>query len=121
MSYEDLIIKYNGFHPTDEVHNYIQTVMEGLLDQAPYGAFLEANFIKKNRLFKGIIRIKSPTGPFFCAASNDSLVKLSDQLTKKMYKNLDKWRLKRFQPSQESATRLLKAINVGVSYDQEIF
>ena len=93
---EDINIQYQGLHPSHETDVYLRAIMGELLEEAPYGASLKAQFSTKNDVVKGMITIRSVVGPFFCLATGGDLRVVGHQLLNQMRRRLDKWKSKRF-------------------------
>jgi len=93
---EDIKIQYQGLHPSHETDVYLRAIMGELLEEAPYGASLKAQFSTKNDVVKGMITIRSVVGPFFCLATGGDLRAVGHQLLNQMRRRLDKWKSKRF-------------------------
>ncbi len=65
---------------------------EELKSESPRSAVLKASFVKKNDVFKGIVKIQTAAGPFFASAANSSLKKVSEKLTGQLRRRIQKWK-----------------------------
>lgn len=97
MAYDDITIKYHGFHPSPEAKDYMESIIQEIRDEAPYGSHVKATISRKDHNFKGIIQINSFAGPFFTVASGDGLKDIAPRLLQQMRRRLDKWKSKRFE------------------------
>lgn len=93
----ELIVKYQGFHPAAFTESFLTKKMEELLSEAPTGATLSALFTRKNHAFKGVLTISSPGGKFFAVASHTRLREVNRRLFEQMRKQFDKWKSTRHQ------------------------
>lgn len=95
MTYEDFHVQYQGFHPSDFTKGFIETLLSELKSESPRGAVLKASFVKKNDVFKGIVKIQTAAGPFFASAANSSLKDVSEKLTGQLRRRIQKWKTKK--------------------------
>jgi hypothetical protein len=100
MTFDGLVIKYNGFHPSFEKHTLLEQIMGKIFDKAPFGSNLQVNFSKKKKLIKASISIKSAAGPFFCSAAGEDILEVAQHLSIKMLDRLEKWKTERFESSE---------------------
>lgn len=94
---ENSQLKFQGFHPSDFTRTYLDEKMSCLLEEAPYGATLNASFIKKDHLYKGVITINSVRGNFFATATESNLRETSHKLVEQIRRRLNKWKSHRFE------------------------
>lgn len=104
MTYEDFYVKYQGFHPSDFTKGFIEAVLNELKIESPHGAVLRASFIKKNDLFKGIVKIQTAAGPFFASATNSSLKEVSEKITDQLRRRIQKWKTKKTKEIKYEST-----------------
>lgn len=91
--YKDrLSLQFQGFHPADFTHSYLEDVMEELQREAPHGATLRGNFSRKDHFFKGMIAIQSPAGRFFAQASGTKLKVVTHELMQQIRRQLERWK-----------------------------
>lgn len=100
MTFDGLVIKYNGFRPSFEKHSLLEQIVGKIFDKAPYGSNLHVNFIKKKNLIKASVSIKSAVGPFFCSAAGEDILEVAQHLSIKMLDRLEKWKSERFESSE---------------------
>lgn len=91
---ENMMIKFQGFHPSDFTLSYLDDKMAHLQEEAPHGAHIEATFTRKDSSFKGIVTIFSPAGKFFAVASGSKLKDVTHKLNEQIRKQLAKWKSK---------------------------
>lgn len=98
MRFEDISIKYCGFHPSEFMQTYLESLLHEIHEEAPYGASLRATFIRRERELKGIVRINSAAGSFMAIASGRGLHDVAKHLLDQMRRKLSKWKSRRFGP-----------------------
>lgn len=91
---ENMMIKFQGFHPSDFTRSYLDDKMALLQDEAPRGAHMEASFTRRDSAFKGVVTIFSPAGKFFAVASGTKLKEVTHKLNEQIRKQLAKWKSK---------------------------
>lgn len=96
MYTEDWFVNYRGFRPSDFTRHFMTDLMAQLLDEAPYGASLRANFSRHDGELKGRINIHSPAGSFEAFAKGRRLTEVSKKLTSQIRRRLRRWKEERF-------------------------
>lgn len=95
MLSNNVIVQYHDFNPSDYTKTYIQSVVSEIHSELPEGSTVKASFTKHDDLYKGMLNVGFHGGPFFAVATsdnfNDVLVKLVDQ----MRRRLEKWKSKK--------------------------
>lgn len=91
---ENMMLKFQGFHPSDFTRSYLEDKMTILQHEAPYGAHMEATFTRNNKTFKAIVTILSPAGKFFAVASGTKLKEVTHKINHQLQKQMDKWKEK---------------------------
>lgn len=91
---ENMMLKFQGFHPSDFTRSYLEDKMTILQHEAPYGARMEASFTRHNQDFKGIVTILSPAGKFFAIASGTKLKDVTHKINEQLKKQFGKWKAK---------------------------
>ncbi len=92
---ENLMLKFQGFHPSDFTRTYLNDRMMHLQDEAPFGSTVHASFSRQNKFFKGIITINSNAGKFFAIASGTKLKDVTHKLNEQIRKQLERWKSRR--------------------------
>lgn len=92
---ENLMLKFQGFHPSDFTRSYLNDKMMNIQDEAPNGSHLQASFSRNNRSFKGMITINSSAGKFFAIASGTKLKEVTHKLNEQIRKQLERWKSRR--------------------------
>lgn len=105
MTMEKTLIQYQGFHPTDFTQEYLNSVIEEIKTEAPYGATVKAIFSRKEGIIKAFVEVHSPVGPFYAIASSRHVKETGVKILEQMRKRLSKWKGKRYQRQK---TRELK-------------
>lgn len=90
-------LKFQGFQPSDFTQTFLEDKLNRILEQAPYGAFLDAVFTRKGPQFKGVVTIYSSAGRFFASSSGTQLKAVSNVLTHQLQRQLQKWKSQRFK------------------------
>lgn len=93
---EDIMIQYQGFHPSEFTKNYLDSKLSELLEQAPYGASVRAVFSRRNKILTANVRIISAAGQFFASAQGEHLRDVSRKLTERVRRRLNRWKTIRF-------------------------
>lgn len=97
MLMDDLLLRFQGFQPTEEVRSYLNERMSELQEEAPYGARLDATFSRHGQSMKGVVTIHSFAGKFFAVASGANLVDVTQRLIERLRRRLDRWKSRRFR------------------------
>lgn len=92
---ENLMLKFQGFHPSEFTRSYLNDKMMHLQDEAPVGSQVHASFSRQNKFFKGIVTINSNAGKFFAMASGTKLKDVTHKLNEQMRKQLERWKSRR--------------------------
>lgn len=97
MLLDNILLKFQGFHPSDFTRSYLNDKMRAIQDGSPYGSNLQATFTRRDHLFKGVVTIYSSAGKFFAVASGTKLKEVTHKLLEQIRKQLDRWKSQRFQ------------------------
>lgn len=97
MNFNNTVIRYQGFHPSEYTEAYIKELLSEISLEGPNGSSVNAVFTRKKDVFKGIIKVNSSAGPLFAVVSGTGLKEVSHKLMAQMRKRLDKWKSKRFE------------------------
>lgn len=101
---DQMQFKFQGFHPSDFTRHYLTSKMDWIFEQAPYGATLDANFSRRDHQFKAVVTIHSSAGRFFAVASGSKLRVVTEKVAEQLFKQLAKWKSKRFQAKERVPT-----------------
>ena len=88
----EVLIQYQGFHPTPFTENFLDTKIMELHGQAPRGSTLHAVFRRKNKVLTASIRIMSAAGSFFATAQGLHLREVSRRLSERTRRQLRRWK-----------------------------
>jgi ribosome-associated translation inhibitor RaiA len=91
---ENMMIKFQGFHPSDFTRSYLDEKLATLQEVAPKGAHMEAVFTRDHSHFKGIVTIFSPAGKFFAVANGTKLKEVTHKINEQIRKQLHRWKEK---------------------------
>lgn len=97
MYKDEVLIKYQGFHPSDFTKTFLQGLLSELHEESPSGSTLKADFSRKDHVFKAVISIHSSAGKFFAVASGRKLREVTDKIIDQIRKQLDRWKSARFE------------------------
>lgn len=89
---ENVMMKFQGFHPSEFTRSYLQDKMTILQDEAPKGAHMEATFTRRDHAFKAVVSIFSPAGKFFAVASGTKLKDVTHKINQQLQKQINKWK-----------------------------
>lgn len=95
MSKNQIITHFNGFHPSPDTKNFIETILSDMQRELPRGSIVRGHFSRQKKIMKGILQVQSNQGPFFAVASSESLREVALELTVQMRKRMEKWKSKR--------------------------
>ena len=96
MLLDNMLIRYDGFHPSTLVQTDVESAVKEILVEAPVGASAEATFTKKDNIVKGFVHLHSSAGPFFAIATASEVHDVCRKLLGGMRRRLNKWKTKRF-------------------------
>jgi hypothetical protein len=94
---DDILIQYQGFHPSDFTRSYLDSKLSEIYSQAPYGASIRAVFTRKNKVLSAHLRIMSAAGQFFISAQGQHLNDVGQKLAKRVRKQLKRWQTMRLK------------------------
>ncbi|MBY0452835.1 MAG: hypothetical protein K2P92_07360 [Bdellovibrionaceae bacterium] len=98
MVYDNQNLHFHGFHASELTRAFLNHKMSALLEESPYGASLNATFVRKEpHLFQASIAIYSAAGRFYAKATGNKLKTVSQKLIAQIRKQLSKWKSRRFQ------------------------
>lgn len=89
---DNLMMKFQGFNPSDFTRSYLENKMTILQDEAPIGANVQATFTRHDHTFKAIVTILSPAGKFFAIANGKKLKDVTHKINQQLQKQLNKWK-----------------------------
>ncbi len=97
MELSEMTLQYNGFHPSDYTREYLESMMDELYTESPYGSVLQAVFSRQSQTFKARVRIDCSGAHFFAVASGRRLKEVTHKLVQQIRKQQSKWKSLRFQ------------------------
>lgn len=97
MYADRLALQFHGFHPSDFTIDYVNSLLEELQEEAPYGATTKAHFARQGHDFRGVIEIHSRAGTFFARAEGTRLKDVGHRLLEQIRRQFDKWKSARFK------------------------
>lgn len=97
MYFDDVFLKFQGFHPSDGTKTYVASIVRELHDESPLGSIVRASVIRNSKHFKGMVRITSSAGTFFAVANGEHIKEVTRQLMDQIRRQLSKWKGMRFR------------------------
>ena len=93
---------FHGFSPSRITRSFLEEKMSALQDEAPYGAFLRAEFTNhEGDIIKGLVAIHSSAGRFFAVGHGPDLHDVTHKLIQRVRRQLDRWKSRRFRKSHK--------------------
>jgi ribosome-associated translation inhibitor RaiA len=86
----NIMIQYQGFHPTAFTQSYIESQLDALLHHAPHGAVMRAIFRRKRNVFAARVHLRSGGGSFFAAASSRHMREAARQIVARVGRQLER-------------------------------
>lgn len=96
MPKEGINIRFHGFKPSESEEKSFFNMLEHLLDQAPYGSSIFADFFEIPDGFRGDLQIFSVAGRFSASGHADQLLKIKKDLLEKIQAQIKNWKAIRF-------------------------
>lgn len=97
MFMDDMLLRFQGFTPSEFTRTYLSEKLSVIHEAAPYGSTLDANFTRKDNLFKGVVTIHSAAGKFFAVASGTRVKDVTHKLIEQIRRQLNRWKSRRFE------------------------
>ncbi len=94
MSSENVIIRYQGFSPSEITKDYIRSISQHIAENSSRNAKIKVTFSKKRELFKGMVQLNSAEGVFFATASDSNLKAIAEKMLFQVRRQHDKWKTK---------------------------
>lgn len=88
---DEVVLKFQGFHPSDFTRALLNDVAEEIRREAPTGATVRASFVRKDGVFKGTVEAHSHAGSFFAQSSGPRLLVVARRLLEQMRRKIGKW------------------------------
>jgi hypothetical protein len=88
----DILIQFQGFHPSEFTRAYLDLKLSELHGQAPYGAILMAVFTRKRKVLTANVRIMSAAGYVFAQARGTGLREVSYKISARVRKKFNRWK-----------------------------
>ena len=99
----ELSIQYQGFHPSAFTKEYLDSKLNHLLDQSPYGASMKAVFQRDNECITATLRIMSSAGEFFAIAKGRRLKDVNRRIMNQVRRQLQRWKERRYGGSSHDS------------------
>lgn len=93
----DLQFEFMGFNPDDKIMNFVSRVAETLHYSAPSDSAMKLVVEKTKNAIHASCRIASQAGTFVADSISDNPVRAVQQIERKIRKELDQWKLRRFE------------------------
>ncbi|MBX7232312.1 MAG: hypothetical protein K1X29_09530 [Bdellovibrionales bacterium] len=92
MFLNNVTLQTQGFHPSELTKSYLQDRLDYLHHAAPSDSIINAFIVKKDKMFKGRIKVSSSAGSFFATASGQHIREVAKMLTDQIKRQLQKWK-----------------------------
>jgi hypothetical protein len=89
---QDIIIQFQGFHPSEFTRSYLDSKLSDLSAEAPDGSTLRAVFKRRNKMLIAQVRILTHTGMFFVSANGTHLREVTHKLNERARRQLRRWK-----------------------------
>lgn len=93
----DLQFEFMGFNPDDKIKNFVSRVAETLHYSAPSDSAMKLVVEKSKNAIRASCRIASQTGTFVADSISDNPIRAVQQIERKIRKELDQWKARRFE------------------------
>lgn len=95
MSFKDIVVQYQGFHPSEFTKSYLESLVGEVKREAPRGAKIRASFRRENKSIKAVLQISSYAGQFFASATGLGLHDISRKMLQQLRRQVKKSKSKR--------------------------
>ncbi len=93
----DLQFEFMGFNPDEKIKNFVSRVAEALHYSAPSDSAMKLVIEKSKNAIRASCRIASQAGTFVADSISDNPVRAVQQIERKIRKELDDWKMRRFE------------------------
>ncbi len=93
----DLQFEFMGFSPDDKIKNFVSRVAETLHYSAPSDSAMKLVVEKSKNAIRASCRIASQAGTFVADSISDNPIRAVQQIERKIRKELDDWKMRRFE------------------------
>ena|SRR6185437_14666667 len=105
MSFETVIVQFEGFSPSRFSQTYFRRLAEQIRDESPSWATVRTSVHKAGKGFRGAMKITSAAGEFFVTANAERVTDLGHKLKTRVRRQLSRWKSKRI--SRETIRRAI--------------
>lgn len=102
----DLQFEFMGFDPDEKIKNFVSRVAETLHYSAPSDSAMKLVVEKSKGAIRASCRIASQAGTFVADSIGDNPVRAVQQIENKIRKQLDNWKVRRFERNK-SETKII--------------
>lgn len=92
MKTRNVTIQYHDFHPSEGSKDFVQNVVNNMMNELPNGSTIKATFYLKDKLIKGMFQVRSYGGPFFSVAVGEDMQVLTVKLLSQMRRRIEKFK-----------------------------
>jgi len=89
---QEIIIQFQGFHPSEFTRSYLDSKLSELSAEAPHGSTLRAVFKRRDKVLSAQMRILSHTGMFFVSANGTHLREVTHKLSERARRQFRRWK-----------------------------
>lgn len=106
----DLQFEFMGFDPDDKIKSFVSRVAETLHYSAPSDSAMKLVVEKSKNAIRASCRIASQAGTFVADSISDSPIRAVQQIERKIRKELDDWKIRRFERNVSETESIRDAI-----------
>lgn len=103
----DLQFEFMGFDPDEKIKNFVSRVAEALHYSAPSDSAMKLVVERSKGAIRASCRIASQAGTFVADSISDNPVRAVQQIESKIRKELDNWKVRRFEKNK-SETKIIQ-------------
>lgn len=106
----DFQFEFMGFSPDDKIKSFVSRVAEKLHYSAPSDSAMKLVVEKSKNAIRASCRIASQAGTFVADSISDSPIRAVQQIERKIRKELDDWKVRRFEQNVAETESVRDAI-----------
>lgn len=96
MTNHEVVLQYQGFHPSITTQDYLEEIFKEVQIEAPYKSTLKVIITKNKNLFKINLDLHSPATSFFVSAEGSKLYEVGHRILGLVRRKMSKWKKSRF-------------------------
>lgn len=92
---ENISVRFTHLHPSDHSVDYVRQELSGFKDMLPEKSVIQAAFSRQKDSVKATLKVLTPAGALFTAASGQSIAEVCRQLVNHLARKADRWKKRR--------------------------